>query len=585
MKARWLCLACMAALVPSAALAAPYDWPEGAEEGEDGASRDYYNLAARLAWNNYMGDWADATGAAQGDQPFASATIVDDNSEKDLEWDVTTLVQAWHDGTFDNRGFFLRGVSGDGSYRFRTREFADSATHPTLIVETSSGTQELAPVADTHLEPSTYRSQGKSETIRIGADNNALLRFDLSAIDAADEITSATLRMHTFEQYGSTMEIGVFRSNHGHDEAPSDPITGLAEAYEDDDGITAEGDVVFFSDFEDAGWADGWSSTSGHLEVVDSDPDNGFEPFVGRALRILVAEGDNYGGSLQFKFQEELGQEPEEIYFRYYLRLGDDWNQTVYGGKMPGIAGTYDTAGWGGRPSDGTNGWSARGSFGTTIPQDNPLGGRHPLGTYCYHADMDGSYGDIWQWQRDYRGYLRSNEWHSVEQYLKMNTPGETDGIIRSWIDGRPAFEKTDIRFRTVDTLKIETVWMNVYHGGTATSPYDQHLYIDNVVIAASYIGPVQGWDVPSGGAGGEGGAGGSGGGAGSGGSSGGSSGGGGGAAAGSGGTGDAGSAGAPGASADSSDDGGCGCRTRSGPTPAGILALFPLLLWCRRRW
>ena len=32
---------------------------------------------------------------------------------------------------------------------------------------------------------------------------------------------------------------------------------------------------------------------------------------------------------------------------------------------------------------------------------------------------------------------------------------------------------------------------MNVYHGGTAVSPYDQHLYIDNVVVARQYIGPM----------------------------------------------------------------------------------------------
>ena len=55
--------------------------------------------------------------------------------------------------------------------------------------------------------------------------------------------------------------------------------------------------------------------------------------------------------------------------------------------------------------------------------------------------------------------------------------------------DGRLAFEKTDIRFRDVDKLKIEQIWMNVYHGGTKPSPYDQHLFIDNVVIAKKYIG------------------------------------------------------------------------------------------------
>jgi hypothetical protein len=74
------------------------------------------------------------------------------------------------------------------------------------------------------------------------------------------------------------------------------------------------------------------------------------------------------------------------------LRLADDWNQTLQGGKMPGISGTYGIAGRGGRKSDGRNGWSVRGAFHLSIPQDNS-GGLRPIGTYCYHADMRGQYG------------------------------------------------------------------------------------------------------------------------------------------------------------------------------------------------
>jgi len=174
------------------------------------------------------------------------------------------------------------------------------------------------------------------------------------------------------------------------------------------------------------------------------------------------------------------------------LRLADDWNQTVQGGKMPGISGTYGVAGWGGRKSDGKNGWSARGAFHQTIPAENPLGGLHPIGTYCYHADMEGSYGNHWLWQQGYRGFLENNRWYCVEQYLRLNTPGERDGILKAWVDGRLAFEKTDIRFRLVDRLKIEQIWMNVYHGGRKPSPHDQHLFVDNVVVAKQYIGPMK---------------------------------------------------------------------------------------------
>jgi hypothetical protein len=478
---------------PGPAHAAPSDWAEGPGE-ENGASRDYYNRAGLLAWRNYMGDWEDSAGTAQGDAAFASATVTDDNSEKAVQWDVGGLVQAWIDGTLPNKGMLLRAVGGGGTYNFRSREYSDSALHPSLSVTTGSGTVDLAPEADTFLEPSTYRSMGESDTLKVSDSNNTLLRFDLSAFEPGTAVLSAVLTLTTFEQYGDgSIDIGVFQCAQGHDEPPSDPLMGIAADFENDEGITADPRVIFATGFESDTWADEWTFADGGIDTVTEDADRAFEPFLGRALRVLMAGGGNDALNMGYQFMDETGQEPEEIYFRYYLRLGNDWNQTVDGGKMPGIAGTYGTAGWGGRPSDGTNGWSARGSYHQTVPSSNPLEFSTPMGTYCYHADMEGDYGSIWLWQNDYRGFLYNNHWYSVEQYLRMNTPGANDGVIRAWIDGRLAFEKTDIRFRDVDTLKIEEIWMNVYHGGTAVSPYDQHLFIDSVVIATDYIGPIPG--------------------------------------------------------------------------------------------
>ena len=77
------------------------------------------------------------------------------------------------------------------------------------------------------------------------------------------------------------------------------------------------------------------------------------------------------------------------------------------------------------------------------------------------------------------------------DRYCQLNSPGKKNGILRGWVDGHAAFEKTDVRFRLTDKLKIEQVWMNLYHGGKAPSPHDQHTFMDNVVIARSYIGPM----------------------------------------------------------------------------------------------
>jgi hypothetical protein len=242
---------------------------------------------------------------------------------------------------------------------------------------------------------------------------------------------------------------------------------------------------IFACDFESDTWWREWGlrQKDPRTDAVAADPVRQFSPHRGRALRIRVDQGGHYGASLEFRFRQRTGSEPEEIFFRYYLRLGDDWNPER-GGKLPGIGGTYGRAGWGGRKVNGRDGWSARGLF------NGRRGGLTPIGFYCYHADMRTQYGDNWAWNRDGFAGLENNRWYCIEQQARLNTPGRNDGILRGWVDGRLVFEKTDVRMRDVDSLKIETVWLNLYHGGTWTATADHHLYIDDVVISSQPIGP-----------------------------------------------------------------------------------------------
>lgn len=488
-RSRLLALALWAALAASAS-AAPNDWAEGAPKKDDGATRDFYNRAGQLEWKNKMGDWRDAKDKPQGDAPYASASVRAADKGKFVEWDVTALVGEWLAGTHPNQGFFLRLVEGKGAFEFVSREDKTPADRPQLVL-TADKTVTLTPQADTYLDASTYRSLGNGDRLRLSANNPVLIRFDLGK---AARPTKAMLRLHVASATsGAEAKVGVFRCRQGHDDDDK-PQLGLAAKYPGDKGIDKDADVFFATGFEAAQWQKEWSQVGSPkwAQTVEADKERKFVALSGKALRAHLAEGELTALNTLYKFRPMTGKEPEEAYFRYYLRLGDDWNQTIQGGKFPGFSGTYGKAGWGGRKVDGTDGWSARGAFGQIIPEGNPLAGLHPIGTYCYHADMTGNYGDVWLWTRGYRGFLQKNRWYCVEQYVKLNEPGKKDGVLRAWIDGRLAFEKTGLRYRTVDRLKIEQVWMNVYHGGTRPSPHDQHLYIDNVVIARKYVGPIK---------------------------------------------------------------------------------------------
>jgi len=261
--------------------------------------------------------------------------------------------------------------------------------------------------------------------------------------------------------------------------------TGIASFYPGDEGIENDPNVIFVEKFETSNWYQNWgySSPLPRTTPLDSDPTRLFEPFQNKALRIRVDQDDHYGLDLKFFFRDHLGYEPEEVYWRYYLRFADDWDP-YKGGKMPGIAGTYNTAGWGGRPATGADGWSARGQF------NGQTAGETPIGFYVYHVDRTSPWGAEIIWENNHLGYLENNRWYCIEQYCKMNTPTLNDGILRGWVDGQLAYERTDFRFRDVYDLKIETIWVNVYLGGSWTAITDHHLYIENIVMAHDYIGP-----------------------------------------------------------------------------------------------
>jgi len=268
-------------------------------------------------------------------------------------------------------------------------------------------------------------------------------------------------------------------------EAPAagEPTLAAEGAAPTEPTLAEREDVILVCDFENEDWWKAWGAREqpGNTDLIGP----GRKAFRGRSLRVTVKQGSHMGTGFAYKFARQDLPEPEEIYFRYYVRFDADWVRSTGGGKMPGISGTYGRAGWGGRRVNGRDGWSARGHFGKT------KGSRTPLGFYCYHADMRGRYGSSWDWGIKDRGVLRHERWYCVQEYCRLNTPGRRDGVLRAWIDGQPAFEKTDIRFRDVPDLKIEQIWFNVYHGGSWVPKADIHVYFDNVVIARKPIGPV----------------------------------------------------------------------------------------------
>jgi hypothetical protein len=471
--------------------------PATLSDALDGATCDYFNMGARLPWRHRRGDWKDAADAAQGVVPFAQALVHASDINRTVKWEVTGLVHGWLEGKYPNHGILISSVKGQPAEAalFYSRKAADTGARPRLVLALKSGgTQRLAPRADTTLDCTTFTSLGARQTLTAGAAQSALMQFDLSAFNAG-QVTEATLELVTTDKQYGTTALGVYRIDPplSGSAAADRPVPGLAARYARDQGIDKDPDVLMATGFESAFWGSDWTYVSprGSFDRVDAAPNLGFRPLHGHALQVKIGRGENLGLDMGYKFADKLGSEPDEVYFRYYLRLASDWRPSPDGGKLPGISATYGNTGWGGRKADGRTGWSMRGLFFRTPQADSPYHDLTPVGTYAYHADMEDYWGDAWAWSGNGRALLERNRWYCIEQYFKVNQLGRKDGVMRAWIDGYPVFEKTDIRVRDIASIRIEQIWMNVYYGGTAPAPSDLHLFIDNVVIARKYIGPM----------------------------------------------------------------------------------------------
>jgi hypothetical protein len=210
--------------------------------------------------------------------------------------------------------------------------------------------------------------------------------------------------------------------------------------------------------------------------------DGGYQ---GSGLRVTIPKGSHYGADFKLDLTDVVGEKPDQLFFRYFLRLNPDWAPEI-NGKLPGFSGVYGQSGKGGYQSTpSAPGWSARMEFFGTREDDD----RARLGYYVYHLGQEGRYGDGMAWND--AGKLNPGEWYCIEGEVALNHPGVADGALRAWVDGTPVFDTAGIEFRRPDEpdINIESFWFNVYYGGKPTAERDMGMIIDEVVVDTGRVG------------------------------------------------------------------------------------------------
>jgi len=462
-------------------------WSEGIclekEKRFEGATRDFYNRGAGQPWKNTLGDWLDNDFTPQGTIPFSTLIIPARKKLALVEIDVTSLVKLWQEGTLSNQGFRITNPKKK-PLTFISKENKSYEYQPTLQVHTSTSSFELPVKADTILNKSTYRCLGASPILK--ASHPVLTSFDISSIK--QPITKAILKLTLANEIFKPIELEVFAVSII--ENSNTVRQGFSSHISPNEDVNKSADIILFTSFENDDWSHQWEDTfRGEYQLSSSNTKEGFSPLSGKALEITIKKGEVFGIGAKYLLPENL----EKAYFRYYLRLGDSW-QINTSGKLPGFAGTYQkttrAAGWGGRKSDGSNGWSARMFMNSTLSSSNVLPNSTPIGNYLYHADMTKTYGDVAYWNLNNESLLDKNTWYSIEQYIQLNTPNEKNGQLNAWVNGKLVYSNTSIRFSEHPNIGLESVWLNVYHGGEKKAHKDLTIFIDDLIIANSYIGP-----------------------------------------------------------------------------------------------
>lgn len=202
----------------------------------------------------------------------------------------------------------------------------------------------------------------------------------------------------------------------------------------------------------------------------------------------------------------------DDCYVRWYQKFTGDWN-SASSDNPPYSAGSQHkfTKFYNGNSTPPVTygfhfSFSAGGEYGRNYMRefDNQFSSGTDDGTMVWvYADPSHIGGTITgadnytQPGEDTDFVFSTDTWYCIEAHFRLNSASATaDGEVEIWIDGEKIFGCSNIKlwegsYNNVDTFEFQ----HIYFNRTAT---DQPTYMDNIVIADSYIGPMGSGSTPT---------------------------------------------------------------------------------------
>ncbi|MCK8524397.1 Ig-like domain-containing protein, partial [Aquimarina sp. D1M17] len=209
-------------------------------------------------------------------------------------------------------------------------------------------------------------------------------------------------------------------------------------------------------------------------------------------LRAEFTKNDASGRSGGFVFDSSFDG-AEEATLEYRVKFANDFVWAT-GGKLPGLGGASTPNG--SQPAGCTqNQNTVNNAFSCRLMwRSNRAHTQEPyLIVYDYLPNRETRCGGN---TRLGNLKLQRNKWYTVKQYLKLNTPGQKNGILKMYVDGQKLVDQDDVMFRLSGkgSVKINSIVMHTYRGGNRTdpvwhSPQDDYAYFDDFKVWTNCTG------------------------------------------------------------------------------------------------
>ena len=97
-------------------------------------------------------------------------------------------------------------------------------------------------------------------------------------------------------------------------------------------------------------------------------------------------------------------------------------------------------------------------------------------------------YNNTWSEVRSQENVFETGVWHHIEAMVQMNDPGESNGVMRMWVDGELVVERVGLLLRAAGDEDI--MFNQVFFGPwiDAGAPQTQKFFTDDVIISDQAI-------------------------------------------------------------------------------------------------